>query len=224
MKNGYSIGLIMPCYNEEEGLKIMLPKIPELIDEVIIVDNNSTDETANIAKSYGCTVIQEKKQGYGAAYKRGFRYNNNDIAVTMDADDTYPLEEIEKNLMYLIHTESDFLNCSRFPLKNEESMYLTNKIGNKILTLESQLLFGYDLLDSQSGMVIFKKEIFDFIFPKSDEMALCQELKLLALMNDNIKFNESHINYKARIGEVKLNKWRDGLDNMCQMLKMRFSN
>ena len=108
---------------------------------------------------------------------------------------------------------------------NQKSMYMTeilNIIGNKILTIESKLLFGISLKDSQSGMWIIKKEVFNKIFPKSDGMPLSQEIKLLAIKNREINFAESHISYKLRIGEVKLNKWRDGFLNMMQMVQMRF--
>lgn len=223
MFNSKTIGLIIPCYNEEEGLSVMLPKVPDFIDEVIIVNNNSTDRSVEIAKSFGCTVIEEKTKGYGATYKCGFNYNKNDIIITMDGDDTYPLEEIEKNLEYLFSNKIDFLNCSRFPLKDKKSMNFSNILGNKILTIESKLLFGTGIKDLQSGMWVIIKEVFDYIFPKSDGMPLSQEIKLLAIMNKNITFTESHIMYKPRIGEAKLQKWRDGFNNMIQMFQMRFS-
>ena len=74
-----SIALIIPCYNEEKGLITLLPKVPNFIDEVIIVNNNSTDKTVEIAKSFNCTVLNETIKGYGAAYKCGFKYVAKDI-------------------------------------------------------------------------------------------------------------------------------------------------
>ena len=218
------VSIVVPCYNEEKGLTVMLPQIPEFIDEVIIVNNNSTDKTVEIANYYKCTVLHEKTKGYGAAYKCGFKYNQNDIIVTMDADDTYPIEEIEKNVNNLLNMDYDFISCSRFPLKNKKSMNRSNIIGNKILTIESKIIFGYRLLDSQTGMWVFKKRVFDYIFPESDGMPLSQEIKLLAIMNKNIRFYESHINYRPRIGEVKLQKWNDGFKNMFQLIKMRLKS
>lgn len=217
-----SIALIIPCYNEEEGLKTLLPKIPKFIDEIIIVDNNSSDSTADIAKSYDCTVLFEKKSGYGAAYKCGFNAVTKDIVVTMDGDDTYPIEEVQENIEILLKNNYDFISCSRFPLRNRKAMNFSNKIGNYILTITTKILFGTGLKDSQSGMWIFKKSIFEKIFPTSDGMPLSQEIKLLAILHDEVEFYETKINYHHRIGEVKLNKWRDGFSNLIFLFKMRF--
>lgn len=217
-----TIALIIPCYNEEEGLKTLLLKIPKFIDEVIIVDNNSTDNTADIANSFGCTVLKEKTRGYGAAYKCGFSNVSKDIIVTMDGDDTYPIHEVEQNIELLLENNYDFITCSRFPLINKSAMNFSNILGNKILTIVTKVLFGTSIKDSQSGMWVFKKQIFKFIFPKSDGMPLSQEIKILALRHRNIIFFETNIGYATRIGEVKLDKWRDGFNNLIFLFKLRF--
>ncbi len=168
MLKNKSIALLIPCYNEEEGLAILLPKIPKFIDEIIIIDNNSTDNTPDIAKSFGCTVLKEKTPGYGAAYKCGFSYVSQDIIVTMDGDDTYPLQEVKHNVEILLDNNYDFITCSRFPLINKSAMNFTNIFGNKILTIVTKVLFGTSIKDSQSGMWVFKKHIFNYIFPESN--------------------------------------------------------
>jgi dolichol-phosphate hexosyltransferase len=222
MLNKRSIALIIPCYNEEEGLKTILPKVPQCIDEVIIVDNNSTDNTSDVAKSFGCTVISESIPGYGAAYKCGFSNVSKDIVVTMDGDDTYPIHEIKQIVEILLDHNYDFITCSRFPLMNKSSMNFSNILGNKILTIVTKILFGTSIKDSQSGMWVFKKNIFTYIFPKSDGMPLSQEIKILALQHRKIKFFETNIGYAPRIGEVKLDKWRDGFNNLIFLFKLRF--
>jgi len=222
MLNNNSVALIIPCYNEEEGLKTLLPKVPRFIDEVIIVNNNSTDSTAEIAISFGCTVLNERTPGYGAAYKCGFSNISKDIIVTMDGDDTYPIHEVKQNIEILLNNDYDFITCSRFPLINKSAMNFSNIIGNKTLTLVTKLLFGTSIKDSQSGMWVFKKHIFKHIFPKSDGMPLSQEIKILALRHKNINFFETHIGYAPRIGEVKLEKWRDGFKNLIFLFKLRF--
>lgn len=222
MLNNKSITLIIPCYNEEEGLKTLLPKVPQFIDEIIIVDNNSTDNTSEVAKSFGCTVISEKTPGYGAAYKCGFSNVKKDIIVTMDGDDTYPIHEVKQNIEILLDRDDDFITCSRFPLINKSAMNFSNILGNKILTIVTKVLFGTSIKDSQSGMWVFKKDIFNYIFPQSDGMPLSQEIKILALKHKNIKFFETNIDYAPRIGDVKLDKWRDGFNNLIFLFKLRF--
>lgn len=222
MLQNNTIALIIPCYNEEDGIKTLLPKIPKFIDEVIIVNNNSTDNTVGVARSYGCTVLNENIPGYGAAYKSGFSYVSKDIIITMDGDDTYPIQEVKQNIDILLENKYDFITCSRFPLLNKSSMNFSNILGNKILTIVTKVLFGTSIKDSQSGMWVFKNEIFNHIFPKSNGMPLSQEIKILALSHAKIKFYETHINYSPRIGEVKLEKWRDGFKNLLFLFKMRF--
>ena len=222
MLQNYTIALIIPCYNEEDGLKTLLPKIPKFIDEIIIIDNNSTDNTTDIANSFGCTVLYETTPGYGAAYKCGFSNVTKDIIVTMDGDDTYPIHEVEQNIKVLLKDNYDFITCSRFPLINKSAMNFSNILGNKILTIVTKILFGTSIKDSQSGMWVFKKHIFNYIFPKSDGMPLSQEIKILALKHEKINFFETNIGYATRIGEVKLDKWRDGFKNLVFLFKLRY--
>jgi len=217
-----SIALIIPCYNEADGLKTILPKVPKFVDEVIIVDNNSTDNTADVAKSFGCTVLSEKIPGYGAAYKCGFSNVSKDIVITMDGDDTYPIHEVKQNIEILLDNNYDFITCSRFPLINKSAMNFSNILGNKILTIVTKILFGTPIKDSQSGMWVFKKNIFTYISPNSNGMPLSQEIKILALKHKNINFFETNISYAPRIGEVKLDKWRDGFNNLIFLFKLRF--
>ena len=86
MYKNQHISLVLPCYNEENGLREVFRDLPPCMDEVIVVDNNSTDKTSQVARDLGATVVLEKKQGYGAAYKAGLRRATGDIIVTMDGD------------------------------------------------------------------------------------------------------------------------------------------
>src|SRR5262245_20962609 len=65
------ISLVMPCLNEEQGLPQVARDLPAIVDQVIVVDNNSTDNTAAVARSFGWTVVPETRRGYGRAYKTG---------------------------------------------------------------------------------------------------------------------------------------------------------
>lgn len=102
-------------------------------------------------------------------------------------------------------------------------MNFSTIIGNKILTIVTKVLFGTSIKDSQSGMWVFKKHIFNYIFPQSNGMPLSQEIKILALRHPKINFFETHIGYASRIGEVKLDKWRDGFKNLIFLFKLRFT-
>ena len=91
--------------------------MPDFVDQVIVVDNASTDRTAEVAASYGADVICESVRGYGRSYKRGFRHATGDIIITLDGDHSYPPDAISYLLEAFLHLDVDFLNASRFPVR-----------------------------------------------------------------------------------------------------------
>jgi glycosyltransferase involved in cell wall biosynthesis len=223
MYRGKTISVVIPCYNEEEGLQLVIPSIPGSVDEIVVVDNNSTDRTAEVARGLGARVVFEKRKGYGAAYKAGLPAVTGDITVTMDGDGTYPVEQIEECIDYLLDNDLDFLSACRFPLRDREAMNFSNKVGNAILTFATLILFMRAIKDSQSGMWIFKSAIYPDLNPMSDGMPLSEEIKIAAIRNPEIAFGEYNVNYHPRVGEVKLQKWRDGMLNLVYLLKLRFT-
>ncbi len=218
-----TISVVIPCFNEEEGIARVIDALPASVDEVVVVDNNSTDRTAEVAAERGARVVFEKRKGYGAAYKAGLPAVTGEITVTMDGDGTYPMEQIEECIDYLLDNELDFVSASRFPLKNPAAMNFSNKVGNNVLTIASLLLFMRGIKDSQSGMWIYKSAAYPMLDPKSDGMPFSEEIKIAAIRNPDVRFDECHIDYHPRIGEVKLDKWRDGLRNLLYLIKLRFT-
>ncbi|MBI4721144.1 MAG: glycosyltransferase family 2 protein [Chitinivibrionia bacterium] len=216
------ISVVIPCYNEEAGIQQVIRSLPACVDEVVVVDNNSTDRTSEIARANGAAVVFEKRKGYGAAYKAGLPAATGDITVTMDGDLTYPAEQIEELVGYLVDRDIDFLSTSRFPLKNRKSMNFTNKIGNMVLTLAMFVFYGKHVKDSQSGMWVFRTSILPKLDLTSDGMPFSEEIKIEAIRNKEIRFDEYHINYHERVGEVKLEKWKDGFRNLLFLAKKKF--
>ncbi len=214
------ISVIIPCYNEEKSIGKVIQKIPKSVFEIIVVDNNSKDKSAEIAKNLGAKVVKETKQGYGAALKKGFKEAKGDIFVTLDADGQYPAENILELVDFLEKNNLDFLNCSRFPLKNKKSLNLTRRLGNYFLTLLFNILFGTNIKDSQSGMMIFKKDILKNIKIESDDMPLSEELKIKTILK-GYKFAETHIDYYPREGESKLFPLKHGIINSLFLFKIK---
>lgn len=223
MHRGLKISVVIPCYNEEEGVRHTMGGLPSCVDEVVVVDNNSTDRTAEVARSLGARVVRETRKGYGAAYQAGLPAATGDITVTLDGDGTYPADQIPELVDYLVDQQLDFVNASRFPLKNPQAMNFSNKVGNGILTLGMAVLYGKPVRDSQSGMWVYRTPVYKKLSVKSDGMAFSEEIKIEALRHREVRFGEYSVDYRPRIGEVKLDKWRDGFNNLYFLVKKRFS-
>lgn len=221
MQSGLTISVVIPCYNEETGVREVIGRMPRAVDEVVVVDNNSTDRTAEVAAALGARVVPERTPGYGAAYKAGLRAATGDVIVTLDGDGTYPPEEIPRLVGVLAARDLEFLSTARFPLTERRAMSGTNLVGNRVLTVAAVLLFGRPLRDSQSGMWVFRRPALERLRLTSDGMAFSEEIKLEALRR-GLRFGEEHIPYGVRSGQVKLQKWRDGWSNLVFLVRRRF--
>jgi hypothetical protein len=218
-----TITVVIPCLNEEQGIERVLSRMPAFVDEVIVVDNASTDRTAEVAASYGATVIREGVRGYGRSYKKGFSMATSDVIVTLDGDHSYPPDAISYLLEAFLHLEADFLNASRFPVRDSHAMSFKHKFGNFVLSFAMSLLFFRWIRDSQSGMWVFRRSILEKMVLESDSMAFSEEIKIEALLHPTARFEEISIMYSSRLGEIKLNPWRDGFQNLFFLLKKRFA-
>ncbi len=222
MFRNLTISVVIPCYNEEEGVRTTIEALPDCVDEVVVVDNNCTDNTAAVAESLGARVVFAGTRGYGAAYKQGLPAVTKDVTITMDGDSTYPSEQIPELIDFLEDNNLDFISASRFPLKNPRAMNTSNKIGNNVLTLAMLLLYGKPIKDSQSGMWVFRSRVLPSLRLTSDGMPFSEEIKIEAILNKDVRFSEYHVNYHPRVGEVKLDKWRDGFLNLAFLARKRF--
>jgi glycosyltransferase involved in cell wall biosynthesis len=223
MYKGQKITVIIPCLNEEQGVEQVLKRVPEFVDETIVVDNGSTDRTSEVARSFGAKVIREDVRGYGRSYKTGFASATGDLIVTLDGDHSYPPDAISYLLEAFLHLEADFLNTSRFPVRDREAMSFLNKLGNLALSLAVSVLYFRWVRDSQSGMWVFRRSILEGLKLTSDGMAFSEEIKIEALKSRHVRFVEISIQYTSRLGETKLNLWRDGFYNLWFIFRKRFS-
>jgi glycosyltransferase involved in cell wall biosynthesis len=222
MYKSNTITVIIPCLNEEQGIERVLRRMPDFVDQVIVVDNGSTDRTSDVAQSFGAQVIREPVRGYGRSYKKGFSCATSDLIVTLDGDHSYPPDAISYLLEAFLHLDVDFLNASRFPVRERGAMSFKHKFGNWVLSLAMSILYFRWVRDSQSGMWVFRRSILKNMILESDGMAFSEEIKIEALRNSRIRFTELSIMYSSRLGEIKLNPWRDGFYNLGFLIKKRF--
>lgn len=219
MIEGRTVGIVIPCYNEEQGLAVTLPRCPKEVDEVIVVNNNSTDRTEEVARRHGARVVFESVQGYGKAYQAGFTAARSDILVTLDGDGQYPIQDVPRLVRILLERKLDFLSGCRFPLERS-SMPLMRHIGNILLTTAARLLFGVHMRDTQSGMWIFHRSLLDVVRPVERGMPFSQELKLKAVLA-GFRFGEEHIVYAQRAGVSTLSPLKDGWGNLRHLFRLR---
>ncbi len=221
MYKGLRVSVVIPCFNEEQGVAHVLRGMPDYVDETIVVDNNSTDGTAEIARALGARVVFECRQGYGSAYQAGLPAATGDIIATVDGDGTYPSAAIAPLIDELLAGGLDFISASRFPLQNPDAMSARNQFGNHVLTWTTRLLFWRPIADSQSGMWVFRRHCLRWIRPCERGMAFSEEIKLEALHAPQVRFGERPVAYHERIGETKLFTWRDGFKNLAFLFAYR---
>ncbi|MBN1233622.1 MAG: glycosyltransferase family 2 protein [Candidatus Coatesbacteria bacterium] len=221
------VSVVIPCFNEEKGIQDTILQIKELgdiIDEILVVDNNSTDNTGKVAEELGARVVFEKIPGYGRAYKTGLAAAKGYYIATLDGDATYPADKIPY-LLEVLHNENlDFISACRKPTDwhfNIES--ILRLAGNRVLTTTLWILFFCYLVDSQSGMWVFKHDILHLFDLTSDGMPFSEELKIEAFRKKELKVKEVPIifRYHDRQGPSKLNLWKDGMMNLQFLFKKR---
>lgn len=225
MYRGQRISVVIPCHNEEEGIRAVIERMPTpLVDEIVVVDNASTDRTAEVASGLGARVVPEASKGYGRAYKTGFAAASGDIIVTMDGDGTYPPDAIQLLLHVFLDRRIDFMTARRWRPYGGRKKLTLRVFGNAVLSSVALVLFRRLIRDTQSGMWVFRSGHLPDFQPNSDGMALSQEIKIRAFTHPGLSCLEIPIFYgEHRIGESKLNMWRDGFGNLFHLFKMRLT-
>lgn len=226
MRHGLKISVVMPCYNEEEGVAECMRQMPGFVDEVIVVDNNSSDRTGAVARAAGAEVVFEARPGYGRAYKSGLSQATGDVICTLDGDATYPVNAIPYLVDVLVADDLDFVSAWRVAADWQESFdYFLRYVGNRIFNLTIALLYWFRIRDSQSGMWCFKREVLARVNVTSDGMPFSEELKLEVFgKRSRARAREVpiHFHYVKRRGESKLSLWRDGTKNFLFLFVRRF--
>jgi glycosyltransferase involved in cell wall biosynthesis len=225
MRHGLKISVVMPCYNEEEGVEECLRQMPSFVDEVIVVDNNSSDRTGVVAREGGAKVVFEARPGYGRAYKSGLSQATGDVICTLDGDATYPVNAIPYLIDILVADELDFISAWRIAADWQENFdYILRFLGNRVFNLTIALLYWFRVRDSQSGMWCFKRDVLERVNVTSDGMPFSEELKLEVFENRRLLRAREvpvHFHYVKRRGESKLSLWRDGSKNFLFLFVRR---
>ncbi|MBN1262866.1 MAG: glycosyltransferase family 2 protein [Candidatus Pacebacteria bacterium] len=228
MKHYFS--LILPAYNEEQGVEKIIPAVPVkeirargFETEIVVVDNNSTDKTAEVARRLGARVLREKNQGYGYAIKRGLNDSRGEIMVVCDADGTYPVEEIPRLLDYSLKGKLEFLVADRFGSNYLflKTMQLVKRIGNLLLTWHFRLIYKVRLNDSLSGMFLIQRNLWQKLKVRSNQYFFSHEIKIEAIHYLKCRWGQMKISYDQRLGKSKLRAFQDGWQYLTLAVRKR---
>ena len=223
------ISIVIPALNEEGIVgktvkSVPLTKLKEngLDAEVVVVDNASTDNTAQEAAEAGARVIREEKRGYGNAYLRGFKEAKGDIIVMGDADGTYPLNTTYEFIQPLLNEDYDMVMGSRLKgdIRKGAMPALHRYIGNPFLTWLLNALFKAGISDAHCGMRAVRKEALDKLNLHSPGMEFASEM-IIEAARENMKIAEIPITYYPREGNSKLNSVSDGWRHLRFMMLYR---
>ena len=208
MKKNSIIKVIIPAYNEADSIAKVIAEIPNIVDEVIVVSNNSTDDTEKNAQAAGATVLQEERKGYGYACLKGMDYifNQNstpDIIVFLDGDySDYP-SELTKIIAPIQQKNIDMVIGARVKKWREAgSMTFPQIFGNWLATTLMHLFFGAKFTDLGPFRAIKYEKLLKLNM-QDKTYGWTVEMQLKALKQD-FTYVEVPVHYKNRIGVSKV--------------------
>jgi len=197
----------MITMNEEKAIAKVVADIRRVVpDAEILVVDSSRDKTAEIAQGLGCRVIKQfPPQGYGPAMDRAVREGSGDITITLDCDDTYPVEVIPE-LVRRIDAGADLVNTTRVK-RRPKAMPLANFLANRVFALGARVLHGLKTTDVHSGMRAYRKSIIERVQWNPRGPALPVDMIVIPFRM-GFKVEEIAIDYRERVGTTTLNRWQ----------------
>jgi len=230
MSNPYSqpargISVVIPCLNEGSSIAQVIDMARQgvrqagLDGEIIVVDNRSTDRSAQIAAEHGARVIREEHPGYGAALRKGFKNANFEIMVMGDADLTYDFTRLGELAQPIMAGEADFVIGNRLRNVQPGAMpWLHRYFGTPFIAFVMRFMFhNKSVRDPNCGMRAITQSGYQALKCVTTGMEFASEMVVQAIRN-NLRIAERDIVYHARVGESKLRSFADGWRHLRFML------
>ena len=200
----------MITMNEEGAIAKVVGDIRRVAPEAeILVVDSSKDRTAEIAQSLGCRVVKQfPPQGYGPAMDRAVREASGDVVITLDCDDTYPVEAIPE-MMRLMEQGYDLVNTTR-TWRRPKAMPFANFLANRLFALGARVLHGLKTTDVHSGMRAYRKTMLERVQWDPKGPALPVDMYVIPYRR-GFKVAEIPIDYRERIGTTTLHRFSSTL-------------
>ncbi|MGA3292212.1 MAG: glycosyltransferase family 2 protein [Candidatus Microgenomates bacterium] len=223
--------VLIPCHNEEAGIGLVMDNIPVQLlrhlgyrTNVVVIDNNSKDKTAEVALSKGAKVIEEPSKGKGNALISGFKYvnGNSDYIVVIDGDNTYKAKEIPRLIEPLESGFCDVIAGSRLGGKiMHDSFDFPHRFINWICAFFVRQFYKANITDALTGFIAFKSGVVKILIPNLSSTNFTIEMEMMTKLR-RLGFNiySVPITYDRRKGKSKIHPYKDGL----QILLMFISN
>jgi len=209
------VSVVIPCLNEEENIERCVRLALEVMSEhgidgeVVVTDNASEDNSAEIAAAAGARVIHEPRRGYGSAYLAGFAAARGRYIVMADADLTYDFHEIPKFVEHL-DAGAEMVMGDRMDNIHPGAMpWLHRYVGNPVLTGILNLFFRTGISDAHCGMRALRRDVLPRLDLRTTGMEFASEMVIRA-SKERLRVSEFPIEYHPRGGESKLSSFRDG--------------
>ena len=209
------VSVVIPCLNEAESIAICVSHSLETLrsagldGEVVVADNGSTDGSPELARDAGARVVREPRRGYGSAYLAGFAAAEGDYVVMLDADLTYPIDDIPRFVAEL-DAGADLVMGDRMENIQPGAMHWAHRyIGNPVLTGILNLFFRTGVRDAHCGMRAVRREALPTLDLRTSGMEFASEMVIRAAKTD-LRISDIPIEYHPRAGESKLARFRDG--------------
>jgi glycosyltransferase involved in cell wall biosynthesis len=219
MTNKQDVTIIIPAYNEEEGIANVITQLKELFKngyyEILVIDDGSTDNTYKLATDTGVKVVRHPyNKGYGAALKTGIRNAEADVVLFIDADGQHQPSDIKKIIQYI--GEYDMVVGAR---TKKSKISLLRRPGKKILSITANYLAGMKIPDLNSGFRALEKSIaqeFMHILPNSFSFSTTITL---ALINSGYSVKYVPIEAPGGVGTSKIKPFRDGFNFIMLIIR-----
>ena len=224
------LSVVIPVYNEIEtiGRVVEAVRAVDVDKELILVDDCSTDGTRDTLAQYACddtrVLYHDTNQGKGAALRTGFQAATGDMVIVQDADLEYNPQEFAKLMQPVIDDRADVVYGSRFAGgESHRVLYFWHSMGNRFLTLLSNMFTNLNLTDMETGYKLFKREVIQDIQIEEDRFGFEPEITA-KVAKKGWRIYEVGISYAGRTyAEGKKIGWRDGLRAVWCILKYNLS-
>ncbi|MHB1781614.1 MAG: glycosyltransferase family 2 protein [Acidimicrobiales bacterium] len=219
------VTVVLPCLDEEVSVGQCVDEASAALDaagysgEILVVDNNSTDRSVEIARAHGARVVREQRPGYGRALRTGIEHARGEIVVMADADLTYDLSKIARLVQPVADGKADIVLGERLSEAPSSTMpFLHRRVGTPMLTmLVRRAAQGLRVTDSQSGYRAFRRDAILELGLTSTGMEFASEMLILA-GRARLRVSETSTGYRPRAGVSKLNTFSDGWRHVRQIL------